>query len=219
VLQSALPCVTLLEKEQEVIVNHIHDALAQVRRMQELVLEKRRFQGYSGKARILSGTAALMGTIAMGSRLMPIDPLAHLIGWGVVLAVGVMLNYFALAYWFLFDPQVRRNPAMLKPAIDALPALGSGAAFTVALIVAEQFNLLFGMWMSLYGLAQVAYRRSLPQGVYIVGLCYLVCGAWCLLAPGITFTNPWPMGVVFFAGEWAGGIILYCGNHRKPESD
>ncbi len=201
------------------IVNHIHDALAQVRRMQELVLEKRRFQGYSGKARILSGTTALMGTIVMGSHLVSTDPLAHLFGWGAVLAIGVVLNYFALAYWFFFDPQVRRNPTMLKPAIDALPALGTGAAFTVALIVTGQFNLLFGTWMSLYGLAQVAYRRSLPQGIYVVGLCYLVCGAWCLVAPGIVFTNPWPMGIVFFFGEWAGGIILYCSNHRKPENE
>lgn len=201
------------------IVNHIHDALAQVRRMQELVLEKRRFQGYSGKARILSGTAALMGTIVMASHLVPANPLAHLLGWGLVLAVGIVLNYVALGYWFLFDSQVRRNPTMLKPAVDALPALGAGAAFSIALILAGQFDLLFGTWMSLYGLAQVAYRRSLPQGIYVVGICYLVCGAWCLVLPGVVFTNPWPMGLVFFAGEWAGGIILYCSNHRKPESE
>ena len=41
------------------IANHIHDALAQVRTLQELILEKRIFKGYSGKARIAAGTLAL----------------------------------------------------------------------------------------------------------------------------------------------------------------
>jgi hypothetical protein len=26
--------------------------------------------------------------------------------------------------------------------------------------------------------------------------------------------NPWTMGIVFFAGEWAGGLILYADDKR-----
>lgn len=190
------------------IASHIHDALAQVRRLQELILEKRLFKGYSGKARIASGVVAIVGATVLSSGRMPGDPLAHLAGWGVVLAIGVIVNYAALGWWAVSNPEVRRNPLMLKPAIDAVPALGVGAALSVALVLCREYQLLFGTWMCLYGLAQVAYRQSLPAGIYLVGLCYIVCGALCLLWSDIPFTNPWPMGIVFFAGETAGGVVL-----------
>ena len=190
------------------IANHIHDALAQVRTLQEFIIERNLFKGYSGKARILAGLTALAGTWVLGSGLVPNSPWAHLAGWVVILAVGVGVNYAALMYWFLFDGEVRRNPMMLKPALDAIPALGVGAVLSLALILKAEFDLLFGVWMSLYGLAQVAYRNSLPKGIYWIGVFYLASGAVCLLWPGISFVNPWPMGVVFVTGELAGGAVL-----------
>ena len=190
------------------IAHHIHDALSQVRTLQEVILEKRRFQGYSGKARIASGLAALAGAAFLASGHISATPRAHLWGWGAILLFALLLNYACLAWWFLFDHQVRRNPRMLKPALDAVPALAVGAVLTLALLRLRQFDLLFGAWMSLYGLAQVAYRQSLPPGIYYVGIGYLVCGAACLLWPGISFLNPWPMGLAFFAGELTGGILL-----------
>ena len=194
-------------------MNPIDDALDQVRRMQALVLERRRFQGYSGKARMLSGTLALLGTLLLASSLVPRDPRAHLLGWAVVFTLSVAINYAALAWWFLFDPAERRTPSMLKPALDAFPALAIGAALTAAAVRHGSFDLLFGIWMSLYGLAQIAYRESLPRGIYHVGLAYLLCGVGCLAWRGVSFVNPWPMGLVFLAGEWAAGIILYWQDH------
>ena len=59
--------------------------------------------------------------------------------------------------------------------------------------------------------------RSL--GIIAVGLFYQVAGIVCLLAPGISFLNPWPMGLVFFAGESVGGWILRGGPlEEKPAS-
>jgi len=37
--------------------------------------------------------------------------------------------------------------------------------------------------------------------------------AWLLL-PQASFMNPWPMGLVFFLGEWAGGLLLYFDERR-----
>jgi hypothetical protein len=190
------------------IANHIHDALAQVRTLQEFILERNLFKGYSGRARLVAGGATLVGTLLLASPGFPASPWAHLAGWGGVLALSVFANYAALVYWFLFDHDVRRNPLMLKPALDALPALGVGAALSLALILHGEFNLLFGVWMCLYGLAQVAYRNSMPRGIYFIGLFYLICGALCLLSPHIVFTDPRPMGLAFFGGEMAGGIVL-----------
>jgi hypothetical protein len=198
-----------------VIASHVHQALAQVRKLQEWVLAKRLFRGYSGKARIISGFAPLAAAMVLSSSLVPRTPLAHLIGWAVVLAFGLIVNYVSLLYWFLFDAEVRRRPAMLKPAVDAVPALAIGAVFSAALILRESHDLLFGAWMCCYGLAQVAYRQSLPDGIYRVGLGYMVCGVCCLLSPRVSFLNPWPMGIVFFLGEMAGGRVLI--RNRKAD--
>ena len=199
------------------IANHIHDALAQVRTLQEFIIERNLFKGYSGKARIVSGFAALTGAVILSSGRIPDSPWAHLAGWSAVLAAGVVANYAALLYWFLFDQQAKRNPLMLKPALDALPALALGAALTLAIILHKEFDLLFGVWMSLYGLAQIAYRNSLPRGIYRTGLLYMVCGAACLLSPGVRFTNPWPMGIAFFVGELAGGVVLIRDHIRTAD--
>lgn len=196
------------------IANHIHDALAQVRTLQEFIIERNLFKGYSGKARILAALAALVGTWVLGSGMVPNRPGAHLAGWGVILAVGVAVNYSALLYWFLFNANVRRNPMMIKPALDAIPALGVGAVVSLALILKGEFDLLFGVWMCLYGLAQVAYRSSLPKGIYWIGVFYLLSGTVCLLWPGISFVEPWPMGMVFVTGELAGGAVL-IGDHYR----
>lgn len=197
------------------IAHHVHDALAQVRRLQDLVLEKRIFRGYSGRARIFSGATALAAAAILDSAWVPRTDVAHLAGWALALTAALLLNYGALAWWFLFDPTVRRNPRLIKPAIDAVPALAIGAVLSVALILAGQYRLLFGVWMSLYGLAQVAYRQSLPSGIYRVGLVYMLCGAACLLAPHLTFTNPWPMGLTFLFGEVAGGYVLLTGREGR----
>ena len=38
----------------------------------------------------------------------------------VVLSMGLVINYVALIYWFLFNREVHRNPLMLRPALDAI---------------------------------------------------------------------------------------------------
>ena len=200
------------------IANHIHDALAQVRKLQEFILEKRLFRGYSGKARIASGCAAMLGAAVMDSKMVPMDPFAHLVGWAAVVAVGIAINYGCLLYWFLFNPEVRGNPVMLKPALDAVPALGVGGVFTVAIVLAGAWDLLPGMWMCMYGLAQVAYRQSLPGGIYFVGIGYILCGTGCLAIP-TSFLNPWPMGIVFLAGELAGGAVLVTYKTTAEKTD
>jgi hypothetical protein len=70
--------------------------------------------------------------------------------------------------------------------------------------------------MCLYGLAHVAYRQSLPTIHYAVGIFYMLGGTACLLVPGICFTNPWPMGLVFGIGELSGGFILYRNRLEEP---
>jgi hypothetical protein len=206
------------------VAHHIHDALAQIEKLREYILEKRKFRGYSGRARILSGSAALVAAVVLGSPSVPADPVVHLSGWVAVLFIGIVLNYSALCYWFLFDREVRRDPVMIKPALDAIPAFALGGVLTMLFIFMGHYYYLPGMWMAVYGLAQVAYRQSLPRGIYLVGLGYMLCGTICLAALtyptlAIPFVNPWPMGIVFFIGELIGGLILITYRTKTPNGE
>jgi hypothetical protein len=200
------------------IASHIHDALGQVDRMRDLILERRRFRGYSGTARMIGGVAALATAMVLAEADALRTPAGQLAGWAVLLAAALALNYGGLALWFYRRRHSGHALADLRPALEVLPALALGAFLSLALVLREQVDLLFGVWMGLYGLSHMGYRHSLPRGIIGVGLFYLAAGIVCLLAPGIDFLNPWPMGLVFFAGESIGGWILRSGGHEDmPE--
>jgi hypothetical protein len=190
------------------IANHIHDALGQVNQLRSLILERRRFSGYSGTARMLGGLVALLGAVVL-SRVPGLQRLEYqLAGWGVVLFLSLALNYGFLAWWFLKNHFGPRRWQVLLPTLELFPALAIGGVFTVALVLRGDYDLLFGTWMCFFGLAHMGYRHSLPRGILFVGLYYQVAGVCCLVLPQISFFNPLPMGVIFFAGEMVGGWIL-----------
>ncbi len=198
------------------IASHIHDALGQVDRLRDLILERRRFRGYSGTARMLGGWVALASACLL-SRLEALHtPLRQLAGWAAVLAAALLLNYGGLALWVFRRRGTEQLLSELRPALEVLPALAVGAFLSIALVWHSQYDLLFGVWMCLYGLAHMGYRHSLPDGIIAVGLFYQAAGIVCLLLPGLSFLNPWPMGLVFFAGENAGGWILRGGQFADP---
>lgn len=201
------------------IANHIHHALDQVRELQQKILENQRFKGYSGRARAICGTAAIVAAIVMSSQFYPQTAAAHALGWGMVALFGVLLNFGALVHWFLFDPRVKRDIRKLKPTLDALPAILTGGVLTWVMLNTGQHQYLFGIWMSLFGLANLASRHVLPRRIWMVGCYYLIAGAVYLMLNDVSFLNPWPMAIVFFIGEWAGGVILHFGDRRVTISD
>jgi hypothetical protein len=190
------------------IANHIHHALAQVHELQQKILEKQRFKGYSGRARAITGTLALFAAFAMSSRYYPQTVAAHAAGWTAVFGCSVLINFGAVFYWFLFDPAAHREVRRLKPVLDVLPALLTGGLLTLVFMKEGLFGYLFGLWMALFGLANLSTRHVLPRTIAFVGIYYLLLGAFCLFFP-VSFLNPWPMGIVFFIGEWSGGVILH----------
>lgn len=198
------------------IAMHVHHALAQVHELKRRVIDAQRFTGYSGRCRIIGGTLALLAPFVLGTPWYPQTPAAHLAGWGFVLAVSVVANYSAVLYWFLFSREVRRDARRLRPTLYALPSLAVGGILTVVLIRLGAYDSLFGTWMCLFGLTNLSSRQVLPRALWPLGLFYIGCGAACLFWPGLSFTNPWPMGVVFGVGEWIGGFIFHY--NRMPSA-
>lgn len=193
----------------------IHEALREVRGLQARILQKQRFKGYSGRARALGGCVALLGALVLESLD---DPETHTIlgVWLAVLLVSATLNYGALLFWFLRDSTTGRNPHRLRPALEVLPTFLAGAFITIGLVAHGQTELIYGVWMLLYGLAQWASRRVLPRGVTLVGIWYFIAGALGLFLPGMGLHEPVFMGLVFFIGEWMGGFIFHFDEGRNP---
>jgi hypothetical protein len=163
---------------------------------------------------MVSGTLALVAAVALEWQWVPPGNLAHLTVWGGVFLSAMLLNLGSLVYWFLHDGMIQRDPRRLKPMLDVIPPLAVGALFTLVLIIQREFDLLFGVWMCMFGLSNLASRYVLPSAVVLVGVFYIAAGALCLLLPGMSFQQPLAMGLVFCTGEWAGGMILHLDDRR-----
>ena len=187
----------------------VQDALRQVRELQQKILEKQRFKGYSGRARAISGTLALATAALLASPYWPATPMAHLTLWGALFLAALLLNFGAILYWFLRNPRTKRDIRRLKPVLDTLPPLVVGAILTMALAHQHMYSWLFPVWMTLFGLANLASRHVLPPAISAIGWFYVIAGSLLLLIGPSSFLNPWPMGIIFFAGEWMGGIVLH----------
>jgi len=211
VLQSEWECFRIAVK---MIAEHIHQALTQVHELQQKILEKQRFKGYSGRARALSGTLAFLAAIFLTFSTYPGTIPAHFALWSLVFVVSLTLNFGAMLYWFLFDPEAKRDLRRLKPLIDVFPPLLVGGLFTLVMVQHKHYSYLFGIWMSFFGLANLASRQVLPKHIWFLGIYYIVWGAVCLLLP-VSFLNPWPMGLIFLFGEWAGGLILHFDENQN----
>lgn len=199
-------------------LNHVTEALANVRELQRAVLERQRFHGFSGRARMTSGTLALTAAAVMSMDVFPRTNLAHVLGWGAVFVMAFFMNAVALACWFASDHGGRREMRSIRPVLDVIPPIVVGGLLTAVMILNRKYEFLFGIWMCLFGLTNMATRMVLPKLIWGVGVFYLAAGATCLLAPHMDFTNPWPMGIAFFAGEWVGGLVLhYDGSRYVPE--
>lgn len=185
----------------------LRQAVQQVRDLRKNILEKQLFRGYSGRARALGGCVAIAA--ALGATLFPV-PLGYdgmFMMWGMVFLIAVAINYGALAHWLLQGSN--RRDTDLSIVYEVLPVWIVGGVLTLALWKSYQYDLLYGCWMSLFGLAQTVTRQRLPKQILRVGIWYISCGLICLALPGGTFMRPLIMGIVFFIGEFWAGFIMH----------
>ena len=191
------------------------ETLAQVREIRR-VAERRPFRGYSGRARATCAVVVMAGAwLLSGERFAGSDWML-LMGWLGVAGVALLINLIAVGHWFLFDPEVGRERRKMMPVLEILPPLVLGGALTLTMAQQGGYQLLYGMWMMLFGMVNFYAYPLLPRAIRTLGLFYFACGLVCLVHPGIAFAQTWPMGVVFGVGELAGGVILH--RHRRPES-
>ena len=193
----------------------IDEALRQVRAIQNRMLAKQRFKGYSGRARALGGCFALMAAFMVGFSSDPANSIQVLYAWAAVFIFAASINFGALVYWFATDPEVEKDWRRLRPLVAILPSLVVGFVLTLTLVERGAFDLLYGVWILIYGLANFASRAVLPKQICWAGWYYILAGSFFILFQPASFTQPITAGIVFFVGEWLAGLILHYDEHPQ----
>jgi len=191
-------------------MNHpdVDEAIRNVQELKLHLIDRQLFRGYSGIARIVGGCVTLCAAAVMSRSSFPPYWPYHMAGWALVYIIAVLLNGGALFTRFLRTSRGLRDWTKLRPVWDAVPPLVAAGVLTLHLTQHDLFNSLFGVWMLMYGLIHLCSRHYLPRFTEHVGWYYLLCGTYFLLFPPQVL-NPWPLGIVFFIGELAGGLVFY----------
>jgi len=192
----------------------IRQALREVRDLRKNILEKQRFLGYSGRARALGGCLAMACAILIQWRGLHQSPHVAFWLWGLVFALTTIINGGPLLTWLLHADN--RKPANISTILEPIPVWIVGGILTLTFWRQGDYDLLFGMWMCLVGLAQLIIRRRMPRQLILVGFFYLIAGSLCLLFPHGIFARPLIMGTTFFAGEFIAGLIMHTDGNLLP---
>ncbi|HTY06675.1 MAG TPA: hypothetical protein VMC86_09175 [Gemmatimonadales bacterium] len=132
-----------------------------------------------------------LGQVWVGVTALPAAWLAHrsptVLGW-----LSVWLAEAAVALAIGGITMVRKARAVRDPVVSGpgrrvllhfLPAFGSAAVLTGAIVLAGAPALLPGLWLLLYGTGVVAAGAFSVRPVPLMGICFLVLGTAALFTP------------------------------------
>ncbi|MHB8141478.1 MAG: hypothetical protein ACYDHD_09565 [Vulcanimicrobiaceae bacterium] len=187
-------------------------ALLDIAEVRERLAVSQRFKGYSGIAAATSGAFALVAGVVQAV-LVPL-PMGAAQGriyfaiWLICCAAAALVNYGAIAQWFVSDASIRDRWQTRTVGISILPALIFGAAFSFALVANRRFDLLPGVWYGCYGVGLLASRTTIPRGAVGIAALFLVAGMALLFAPASLTLSWWVLPLGFGLGQIAIGIML-----------
>lgn len=187
-------------------------ALAGIAEVRERLGQVQRFKGYSGLAAVTSGVFAIAAGVVQWL-LVPAVTTAHdgrlyFAIWFACCAASVVVNYSAIAHWYVNDATARERWQTASVGFAILPALLLGAALSFALLRAGIFALLPGVWFGCYGVGLIASRTMLPRAVVPVCIAFLITGALLLFAPPALALAPWVLAGGFGCGQIAIGVMV-----------
>lgn len=183
-----------------VLAEHAADHLAFIR---ETMQRAGRFTAVSGAGMIGVG---FVGTVAaiLSSRLA--WPWQWLGAWIFAAALAIPVSISAAARKARRSGQSLRAGPARTFALAFAPALAAGALLTAALVLAEQWTLLPGMWLLCYGAAVVSGGAFSVRAVPVLGAVMMGLGAIALFAP--IAAHAWLLGAGFGAAHLIFGIFI-----------
>lgn len=193
-------------------------ALADIAEVRERLGGVQRFKGYSGLAALVSAgfalTAGVVQWLLVPAVVSPHDGRLYFAVWFACCAASIVLNYSAIAHWYVNDATARERWQTATVGFAILPALLLGAALSFALLRANLFAFLPGVWFGCYGVGLIASRTMLPRAVVPICVAFLAAGAALLFAPPAVALAPWVLALGFGAGQAAIGIIVIRDRER-----
>ena len=193
-------------------MTEIERALLDIAEVRGRLAMTQRFKGYSGVAAIASGLFALAAGIVQ-ALIVPApssvreDRLFFAI-WLVCCAAAVVVNYGAIAHWFVNDASARDRWQTRTVGLSILPALVLGAALSFALIDADRASYLSGIWYGAYGVGLFASWTLVPRGVTVIAAAFLAAGVGLLFAPAHVALAWWVPALGFGLGQIGIGVLV-----------
>jgi uncharacterized membrane protein len=187
-------------------------AMLDIAEVRERLAMTQRFRGYSGVAAAASGCFAIIaGVVQALLAPAPATSEEHRLYAAVWLACGgaaLIVNYAAIAHWFVSDASARDRWQTRTVGLSILPALMLGAALTATLIDANRFGLLPGIWCACYGVGLFASRTLVPREVVLVAALFMLAGISLLFTPSSIALSWWILPLAFGAGQIAIGVFV-----------
>jgi len=196
-------------------------ALADITAIRSQMARGTEFRGYGPVTVAATGLLALLaGTVQALYLPDPLAfPLTYLGLWVGTAAIGVVL---AGAEMIARARRVHGGLAdeMLYAAAEQyIPAGVAGTLTTVVLYryAPQALPLLPGLWQIMFSLGIFASCRSLPRGMFAVGVWYLAAGLAALALSAAMPFSPFVMAVPFGIGQLTMAFVLYRATGESDE--
>jgi hypothetical protein len=188
-------------------------ALADITAIRSQLARGTQFRGYGPV------TVAATGVLALTSALLQvlylpdpaIAPLGYLALWSGMAMLALIITGAEMI------ARSRREHGgladeMLYTAVEQyIPAGVAGMLLTVVVhrYAESALPLLPGLWQIIFSLGVFASCRSLPQGMFAVGLWYLAAGLVSLALANTAPFSPLAMAIPFSIGQFLMAFVLY----------
>ena len=187
-------------------------ALADIAEVRERLGHVQRFKGYSAFAAALSGGFAVVAGILQALIVPHVLTMhqGHLYFaiWFACCAAAVLVNYGAIAHWYVNDATARERWHTATVGLAILPALVLGAILSFALLRANLYAFMPGVWYGCYGVGLLASRTMLPRAVVPIAAAFMVGGMSLLFVPAGVALSWWVLPLGFGAGQLAIGLSV-----------
>lgn len=203
----------------KVIMTDLERALADIAEVRDRLGHAQRFKGYSGVAAMVSGVFALAAGVVQFA-LVPHPRGAHaehlyFAIWFACCAAAAVVNYGAIAHWYVNDATARERWQTATAGYSMLPALVLGAALSAAFLLANSFAYLPGIWYGCYGVGLFASRMMVPRAVAPIAAAFMLLGMGLFFVPPAIGLAWWVLPFGFGLGQiLIGFFVVREGRHE-----
>lgn len=188
-------------------------ALADITAIRSQMARGTQFRGYGPVTVAAGGLLGLLGG-ALQALYLPAplaDPLGYLAVWIGTAASAVVLAGFEMIARARREHGGLADEMLYAAAEQYIPAGVAGTLITVVIYryAPQALPLLPGLWQIMFSLGVFASCRSLPRGMFAVGVWYLATGLAVLALGGTMPLSPLAMAVPFGVGQLMMAFVLY----------